>query len=112
LGGRRDGDDGPGIGRPELPIFDTVLTGKSVIGSLLGTRNHLADCFALNARGLTKVVAERRQLEDVGSGLLSDRLALVPSETGPSSRWPTQFGGGRPPWPRSDWGWKATETQE
>ena len=42
-----------------------MLTGKSVIGSLVGTRNDLADCFALHARGLTKVVAERRRLEDV-----------------------------------------------
>ena len=55
----------PANDRLELPIFDTVLTGKSVIGSLVGTRNDLADCFALHARGLTKVVAERRQLEDV-----------------------------------------------
>ena len=29
-------------------------------------------------------------------GLLSARLTLAPSETGPSSRWHTQFGGGRP----------------
>jgi len=36
-----------------------------VIGSLVGTRNDLADVFALHARGLTKVVAETRQLEDV-----------------------------------------------
>ena len=55
----------PAEDRLELPIFDTVLTGKSVIGSLVGTRNDLADCFALHARGLTRVVAERRRLEDV-----------------------------------------------
>ena len=55
----------PAHDRLDLPIFDTVLTGKSVIGSLVGTRNDLADCFALHARGLTKVVAERRRLEDV-----------------------------------------------
>jgi alcohol dehydrogenase, propanol-preferring len=55
----------PADDRLELPIFDTVLTGKSVIGSLVGTRNDLEDVFSIHARGLTKVVAETRQLEDV-----------------------------------------------
>ena len=39
----------------------------SVIGSLVGTRNDLADCFALHARGETRVVAEARRLEDVNA---------------------------------------------
>ena len=39
-----------------LPIFDTVLKGKSVIGSIVGTRNDLADVFALHAAGRTKVM--------------------------------------------------------
>ena len=55
----------PADDRLELPVFDMVLTGKSVIGSLVGTRNDLADCFSLHARGLTKVVAQTRRLEDV-----------------------------------------------
>ena len=55
----------PADNRLELPVFETVLTGKSVIGSLVGTRNDLADCFDLHARGLTRVVAEKRDLEDV-----------------------------------------------
>ena len=57
----------PADDRLELPVFDTVLTGKSVIGSLVGTRNDLADCFDLHARGLTRVVAQTRRLEDVNS---------------------------------------------
>ncbi len=57
----------PADNRLELPVFETVLTGKSVIGSLVGTRNDLADCFALHARGRTRVVAERRHLEDVNA---------------------------------------------
>ena len=36
----------PADDRLELPVFDTVLSGKSVIGSLVGTRNDLADCFS------------------------------------------------------------------
>lgn len=51
----------------ELPIFETVLTGKSVIGSLVGTRNDLADCFDLHARGRTRVITQTRQLEDVNA---------------------------------------------
>ncbi|WP_298752430.1 zinc-dependent alcohol dehydrogenase [uncultured Serinicoccus sp.] len=55
----------PADNRLELPVFETVLKGISVIGSLVGTRNDLADCFALHARGRTRVVAEPRRLEDV-----------------------------------------------
>ena len=38
-----------------LPIFDTVINGKTVIGSIVGTRNDLADVFALHAAGRTTV---------------------------------------------------------
>jgi alcohol dehydrogenase, propanol-preferring len=55
----------PADDRLELSVFDTVLTGKSIIGSLVGTRNDLADCFSLHARGLTRVVYETRRLQDV-----------------------------------------------
>jgi alcohol dehydrogenase, propanol-preferring len=48
-----------------IPIFDTVLSGKSVIGSIVGTRKDLADVFALHAAGRTKVIGEPRHLEDV-----------------------------------------------
>ena len=36
-----------------------------MIGSLVGTRNDLAECFDLHARGRTRVVAQTRRLEDV-----------------------------------------------
>ena len=55
----------PADNRLELPVFETVLKGISVIGSLVGTRNDLADCFDLHAQGHTRVVAETRRLEDV-----------------------------------------------
>jgi alcohol dehydrogenase, propanol-preferring len=51
----------------ELPIFRTVLDGISVIGSVVGTRQDLAEVFALHAAGRTRVVAEPRQLADVGT---------------------------------------------
>ena len=41
----------PADNRLELPVFETVLKGISVIGSLVGTRNDLHDTFALHARG-------------------------------------------------------------
>lgn len=55
----------PADNRLELPVFETVLKGVSVIGSLVGTRNDLAECFSLHAQGRTRVVAETRKLEDV-----------------------------------------------
>lgn len=57
----------PADNRLELPVFETVLTGISVMGSLVGTRNDLAECFDLHARGLTRVVTETRQLDDVNA---------------------------------------------
>src|SRR4051794_38915691 len=55
----------PADNRLELPVFETVLKGISVTGSLVGTRNDLAECFALHAQGRTRVVAQPRRLEDV-----------------------------------------------
>ena len=57
----------PADNRLEIPVFETVLKGISVIGSLVGTRNDLQDCFALHAQGRTRVVAETRRLEDVNT---------------------------------------------
>jgi alcohol dehydrogenase, propanol-preferring len=50
-----------------IPIFDTVLNGKSIIGSIVGTRKDLADVFALHAAGRTKVIGEPRHLEEVNA---------------------------------------------
>ena len=55
----------PADGAIELPIFDTVLGGKSVIGSIVGTRQDLAEVFALHAAGRTRVIAQPRKLDDV-----------------------------------------------
>lgn len=50
-----------------ISVFDTVLSGKQIIGSIVGTRKDLADVFALHAAGRTKVIAEPRQLKDVNA---------------------------------------------
>jgi propanol-preferring alcohol dehydrogenase len=57
----------PADNRLEIPVFETVLKGISVIGSLVGTRNDLHDCFALHAHGRTRVVAQARRLDDVNA---------------------------------------------
>lgn len=52
-----------------VPIFDTVLNGKTVIGSIVGTRNDLADVFALHAAGRTRVIAVERKLDEVNQSI-------------------------------------------
>ena len=48
-----------------LPIFETVLQGITVTGSIVGTRVDLAETFQLHAEGRTRVVRETRQLDQV-----------------------------------------------
>lgn len=57
--------DGP----MSLPIFPTVLKGISVIGSIVGTRQDLAEVFELHARGRTRVVAETRKLDEINTSI-------------------------------------------
>ena len=57
----------PAEGSLDLPIFETVLGGLSVIGSIVGTRQDLAEVFELHAAGRTKVIAEGRKLPDVNA---------------------------------------------
>jgi propanol-preferring alcohol dehydrogenase len=49
----------------DLPIFETVLEGITVVGSIVGTRVDLAETFELHADGRTKVIRESRQLDAV-----------------------------------------------
>jgi propanol-preferring alcohol dehydrogenase len=50
-----------------LPVFETVLRGVQVIGSLVGTRNDLTEAFRLQEMGRTRVVYQTRQLDDVNA---------------------------------------------
>lgn len=49
----------------QLPIFETVLNGITVVGSIVGTRLDLQEVFELHAMGKTRVVYEKRHLESV-----------------------------------------------
>ena len=53
----------------EIPIFQTVLNGVSVIGSIVGTRVDLQETFELHARGLTRVVRVTRKLDEVNESI-------------------------------------------
>jgi alcohol dehydrogenase, propanol-preferring len=55
-----------------LPIFETVLKGIKVVGSLVGTRVDLQETFELHADGRTTIVRESGHLEDVNK--LMDRV--------------------------------------
>ncbi|MFJ7290513.1 alcohol dehydrogenase AdhP [Streptomyces collinus] len=57
----------PAGGTIRVPIFDTVLNGTSVIGSIVGTRQDLDEVFRLHAAGRTKVIYETRPLETVNA---------------------------------------------
>lgn len=69
----------PAEGTIQLPIFDTVLKGISVIGSIVGTRNDLADVFALHAAGRTEVVAVERKLDEVNESFADVLAGRVPA---------------------------------
>ena len=75
----------PAWGTLSLPVFDTVLNGKSVIGSIVGTRADINDVFALHAAGRTRVIYETRPLTGVNeaiaevlAGQAKARLVLQP----------------------------------
>jgi propanol-preferring alcohol dehydrogenase len=48
-----------------LPIFETVLRGTQVVGSIVGTRQDLAEVFDLHQQGRTKVIYDRTTLDRV-----------------------------------------------
>jgi propanol-preferring alcohol dehydrogenase len=53
----------------EVPIFETVLGGLSIIGSIVGTHNDLTEVFDLHARGLTHVQRADIALDDVNEAI-------------------------------------------
>lgn len=53
----------------QLPIFETVLHGIHVVGSIVGTRLDLAETFELHAAGRTHIVREARRLDQVNEAM-------------------------------------------
>jgi alcohol dehydrogenase, propanol-preferring len=52
-----------------LPIFQTVLGGLSLRGSIVGIHHDLEEVFELHRRGENRVLRAQRQLEDVNEAI-------------------------------------------
>jgi len=52
-----------------VSIFETVLKGISIIGSIVGTRQDLAEVFDLHAMGRTRIIAEGRTIDQVNEAM-------------------------------------------
>lgn len=48
-----------------IPIFDTVLNGVKVIGSIVGTRKDLQECLQFAAEGKVKAIIETKKLDEI-----------------------------------------------
>jgi propanol-preferring alcohol dehydrogenase len=59
----------PAENKMELPIFETVLNGITVVGSIVGTRLDLREVFELHAAGKTRVIREERPVQDVQTAM-------------------------------------------
>jgi propanol-preferring alcohol dehydrogenase len=66
-------------GAMTIPIFETVLKGISIIGSIVGTRQDLVEVFALHAAGRTRVIAETRNLDDVNEAIADVLSGHIPA---------------------------------
>ena len=75
----------PADNEVKLPIFETVLNGITIVGSIVGTRADLREVFELHAAGKTHVTREVRPLErvnesiaDVEAGRVAARIVFQP----------------------------------
>lgn len=66
-----------------LPIFDTVINGITVVGSIVGTRRDLEECLDFASRGKIKTDIQVRELDDINqifdeldSGKITGRIVL------------------------------------
>jgi propanol-preferring alcohol dehydrogenase len=75
----------PAENEVKIPIFETVLHGITIVGSIVGTRKDLREVFALHAAGKTRVIRETRPLDevneaiaDIEAGRVAARIVLEP----------------------------------
>jgi len=69
----------PADNKISLPIFETVLQGITVTGSIVGTRVDLAETYELHAAGRTTVIRETRALEQVNDCMGEVLAGTVPA---------------------------------
>jgi len=55
----------PAQNEVHLPIFETVLNGITIKGSIVGTHHDLEEVFSLHQLGRTRVICETRHLDQV-----------------------------------------------
>src|SRR5690606_31171497 len=63
----------------KLPIFETVLNGVQIIGSIVGSRVDLAEAFELHAAGKTRVIHEKIHLHDIAEAFHKVEKGEVPA---------------------------------
>ena len=63
----------------QLPIFETVLNGLTVVGSIVGTRVDLREVFELHSAGKTRVIREIRPLEEINEAIADVEAGRVPA---------------------------------
>ena len=75
----------PADNEVQLPIFETVLGGIRIVGSIVGTRADLREVFDLHAAGRTRLIREVRPLDtvyesmaDVEAGRVAARVVFEP----------------------------------
>jgi propanol-preferring alcohol dehydrogenase len=75
----------PAENKVELPIFETVLQGITIVGSIVGTRADLREVYELHGAGRTRVISETRPLDqvnesiaDVEAGRVAARIVFQP----------------------------------
>jgi D-arabinose 1-dehydrogenase-like Zn-dependent alcohol dehydrogenase len=83
----------PASGMLSIPVFDTVLNGTSVVGSIVSTRADLTEVFALHAAGRTQVSYQTRPLAGVNEAIAEVRHGLSAEVT--KGRWRRGHGRGR-----------------
>ncbi|QEC46539.1 alcohol dehydrogenase AdhP [Baekduia soli] len=69
----------PADNEVKIPIFETVLNGITIVGSIVGTRTDLREVFALHAAGRTRVIRETRSLTDVNQAIDDVEAGRVPA---------------------------------
>jgi propanol-preferring alcohol dehydrogenase len=69
----------PADNRLEIPIFETVLNGITIVGSIVGTRTDLREVFELHAAGRTRVIREERPLAEVNEAIAAVEAGHVPA---------------------------------
>jgi len=63
----------------QLPIFETVLNGIQIIGSIVGTRLDLNEALQLHAAGKTRVIHDRIHLHDITEAFHKVEKGEVPA---------------------------------